>query len=205
MPQRDPTDQIAGEGDGHDASRPAGPVPPASNSWDIERVGYTALVVLLGAGTAVQLAMLGALRDQRGPSESAWISITGTAAGLALILIVRTLRGRRTRLASPVDQLWLQVGVAALLSVAFVLSMRGIDIELGLSGFIGLYAMIVLASLVPKIGVTLVMAASTAGSLGGALLLDDIGAFGIDEESISVLRVVGAALLLGGVALVQGD
>ncbi len=56
---------------------------------------------------------------------------------------------------------------------------------------------------IPKIGVTTVLAASIAGQLIAASIIDHYGFFGINIHTISAGRIVGILLLLGGIFLIQ--
>jgi transporter family-2 protein len=58
--------------------------------------------------------------------------------------------------------------------------------------------------LAPKIGVGLFAAASITGTLGGGVLLDQLGLFGAAVRTIDAVRVLGIALLIAGVVLVRG-
>ena len=56
---------------------------------------------------------------------------------------------------------------------------------------------------IPKIGVTTVLAASIAGQLIAASIIDHFGFFGISIHHISSGRIIGILLLLGGIFLIQ--
>ncbi len=56
---------------------------------------------------------------------------------------------------------------------------------------------------IPKIGVTTVLAASIAGQLIAASIVDHYGFFGITIHTISPGRIIGILLLLGGIFLIQ--
>ena len=58
--------------------------------------------------------------------------------------------------------------------------------------------------LIPRIGVGLYLASAIAGQLLGALLLDQIGAFGGHVYRIDLLRGLGGLALLSGVILGRG-
>ncbi|MCY4616232.1 MAG: DMT family transporter, partial [Chloroflexi bacterium] len=59
------------------------------------------------------------------------------------------------------------------------------------------------AALAPKLGVALLFSAVTAGTLAGALVMDHFGAFGNDAQRVTLLRVVGVLVVLGGVLIVR--
>ena len=56
---------------------------------------------------------------------------------------------------------------------------------------------------IPKIGVTTVLAASIAGQLIAASIIDHFGFFGLAVHQISTGRIAGILLLLGGIFLIQ--
>ncbi|HEF4762650.1 TPA: DMT family transporter [Pseudomonas putida] len=60
--------------------------------------------------------------------------------------------------------------------------------------------------LLPKLGASGFLALSLAGQVVASLVLDHFGWFGLLERPISLPRVVGTLLLIGGVVLIQfGD
>lgn len=56
---------------------------------------------------------------------------------------------------------------------------------------------------IPKIGVTTVLAASIAGQLISASVIDHFGLFGLAVHPINTGRILGILLLLGGIFLIQ--
>ena len=70
----------------------------------------------------------------------------------------------------------------------------------GLLGAIYIVGTIVLA---PRLGAATFVAALVAGQMIMSLVIDQYGWVGFAEHSISPLRVLGAALVVGGVVLVQ--
>ncbi len=56
---------------------------------------------------------------------------------------------------------------------------------------------------IPKIGVTTVLAASIAGQLIAATIIDHFGFFGVTIHAVSVQKVIGILLLLGGIFFIQ--
>ena len=56
--------------------------------------------------------------------------------------------------------------------------------------------------LTPRLGTAAVMSLAIGGQLVAALLLDQFGALGLSARPVGVERLVGAALLLGGVYLI---
>jgi transporter family-2 protein len=102
------------------------------------------------------------------------------------------------------------VGTAALLLVALALGVRpnpaavkALPPAAWLGGLYGAVFVSMAAFAAPRLGVTFFLTVSIAGQLLMALLLDRIGAFGVPRVEISVSRVVGVALVLGGALLVR--
>jgi transporter family-2 protein len=57
--------------------------------------------------------------------------------------------------------------------------------------------------LLPKLGATGFIALALAGQVVAALVLDHFGWFGLVERQMTLPRVLGAVLLVAGVALIQ--
>ena len=55
----------------------------------------------------------------------------------------------------------------------------------------------------PRIGAGVFVAIFVAGQLAAAILLDRLGAFGLDEQPITASKMAGMLLILGGVLLVR--
>jgi uncharacterized membrane protein YdcZ (DUF606 family) len=168
----------------------------------------------LGIGLAIQVALLGTLGDELGATEAAWISIILTTLGGAVLLVVVALRfnGRFNgrfdgpRFRPPMNRVWPHAGMVAACGVAYGLSVTNIAPHLAIPGLIGLTQMVVSTWLVPRTGVALYLAAMTAGSLGGGVVLDHFGWLVVDAERLDVARVIGVLLLMAGVVLVSnGD
>lgn len=68
-------------------------------------------------------------------------------------------------------------------------------------GFLGAYYVFAILWAVPKIGVLTVVTSTVLGQLVAALFLDAIGAFGVPVQPITVQRVAGVAMVLGGLLL----
>ncbi len=171
---------------------------------------YALISVGLGIGLAIQVALLGTLGDELGPTEAAWISIILTTLGGATLLVVVAARfnGRfdGPRFRPPMNRVWPHAGMVAACGVAYGLSVTDIAPHLAIPGLIGLTQMVVSTWLVPRTGVALYLAAMTAGSLGGGVVLDHFGWLVADAERLDVARVIGVLLLMAGVVLVSnGD
>ena len=57
--------------------------------------------------------------------------------------------------------------------------------------------------LAPRLGAATLVAAVVAGQMIGSLLIDHYGIVGYPQHSVSVERVIGVALVMAGVALIQ--
>jgi uncharacterized membrane protein YdcZ (DUF606 family) len=161
------------------------------------------VTLVIGIGGATQAAMLGAVGRERGGAEATWLSLLGTALGLAIILGVRALRGDPPLLPAPFDRAPTFVVVGALSAVGLAVTMRGLEPYYAVTGLFGLAFIVVAATLAPKLGIALFLSALITGQLIGGLTLDQLGAFGNDVHRITVLRIAGVAALLLGVALVR--
>lgn len=69
-------------------------------------------------------------------------------------------------------------------------------------GILGAVYVTVALALVSTIGAGGVAAATIAGQLTMSVVIDRIGAFGLDQEPITLSRVAGVVLLLAGTALI---
>ncbi|MFN8584367.1 MAG: DMT family transporter [Dehalococcoidia bacterium] len=163
-----------------------------------------ALALMIGGGAAVQTAMLSSIGRQRGPAEAGWQSILATVVGVALILAVRSLRGDAPALPAPLDRAPVQLAVAAVAATGLVFTVRGLEPYYLIVGFFGLAFIVGAAALTPKLGIALFLSATIAGQLVGALVLDQIGAFGNPVHSLNLARAAGVGALLAGVVLVRG-
>ena len=72
-----------------------------------------------------------------------------------------------------------------------------------LGGVFGVFIVSTNIIVAPRLGAALLMSLAIAGQLGSAIVLDHYGAFAFPVHPISVGRVVGAVLLIGGVALIR--
>jgi uncharacterized membrane protein YdcZ (DUF606 family) len=164
---------------------------------------YLLLAIAIGAGSAVQTGMVASISRARGPTEAAWISILASACGLALVLALRALRGNTPSLPPPMNGVLFFGGVSLLGFVALAVALKGVNWYLGITGLFGIAYVVSAAFLAPRIGIALFASAITAGTLFGAIALDQIGSFGADPRPVSIVRLAGVMLLFAGVVVVR--
>ena len=70
-------------------------------------------------------------------------------------------------------------------------------------GFFGAFFVASMAITVPRIGVSLALALTVAGQMLVAIIVDHYGWMEMEQKTISVWRVVGAALITAGVILIK--
>ena len=70
-------------------------------------------------------------------------------------------------------------------------------------GFAGAYFLVITLVALPRIGAALVVACLVLGQMATAILLDAMGWFGVPRIELSPTRLIGSALLVVGVALLQ--
>lgn len=72
-----------------------------------------------------------------------------------------------------------------------------------IGGFLGAFFVMVMATIVPRIGVALSFSLAIAGQALVALIMDHFGFLGIPERGISWPRILGMLLIACGVALIR--
>jgi transporter family-2 protein len=102
------------------------------------------------------------------------------------------------------------IGTVALIVVALALGdrpnageVRALPWYAWTGGFYGAVFVAVAAFAAPRMGVTYFLMVAIAGQLAMALLLDQLGAFGLPRVEISPTRVGGILLVLAGAYLVR--
>jgi transporter family-2 protein len=142
---------------------------------------FLLFAVVAGAGIAVQAVINSRLRFILG--SPVWAASTQFVIGLVVLTVV----GLVSRQPIPsTDSLgrapwWMWTG--GLFGAAFIF-------------------MTVVAT--PRLGAALMLATAIVGQLAAALVIDHYGLFGGDVIPISAMRLVGVALLVGGVVLIRG-
>ena len=162
-----------------------------------------AVALVIGLGASVQVSMLAAIQRDRGPLEAGWLSILGTAVGLAAVLAIRAGRGDPVELPGPLDRLWVFAAVGVIAAAGLVVAFRGGEAYLAVTGLFGAAFIVASAALAPRLGVALLFSAITTGTLAGALTMDHLGAFGNEVQRVNATRVLGVLVVLAGVVIVR--
>ena len=140
------------------------------------------LLLALAAGVLlpVQAGLNAQLRSALGsPIAAAFVSfLVGTAALAAATLVFR--------ISVPVSRAW---------GMTHPVQWSG-----GIIGALYVLAAVVLA---PKLGAGTLVAAVVAGQMLTSLVLDHYGLIGFPMHSLSPIRLMGAALVIAGVVLIQ--
>jgi transporter family-2 protein len=103
------------------------------------------------------------------------------------------------------------VGTIALIALNFIFrtalpdftQVKTAPVYLFIGGIMGAVFVSSVIFFIPKIGVTTVLAASIAGQLIAASIIDHFGFFGISVQQISAGKIIGILLLLGGIFVIQ--
>lgn len=141
---------------------------------------YTLIVVFIGCFLAIQ----GSINTQlttylKHPLQGAFVNfLVGTICLLGLNVVFKT-------------------------QIPEMGSIKSAPWYLFVGGFLGAIFVSSVIFFIPKIGVTTVLAASIAGQLIAASIIDHYGFFGISVHSINTGRIMGILLLLSGIYLIQ--
>ena len=147
---------------------------------NIMRLILFLLVALGGAGLTLQMAWNSRLRASTGsPVLTTIISVIVTLLSLVLVWVSGT-TNRGTIPAFTAIPKWAWFG-----------------------GVFAAYYLVASLIAIPRLGAATVFSLVIAGQMLAALALDSSGAFGVTQISLSTSRVLGAALLLTGVVLIQ--
>jgi len=102
------------------------------------------------------------------------------------------------------------VGTATLLVLALAMqhrpegqAVREVPAWAWIGGLYGALFVVVLAWATPKLGVATSLAAVVAGQLVLGLLIDHFGLMGVPRQAISLARLGGTAMVIGGMLLVR--
>lgn len=142
-----------------------------------------------------------------------WIAMLAVVlAGGATALQAPTNARLATAVASPVNAAFVSfaVGTAALGILAAILQTRpditaakGLPWYAWVGGLYGAIFVVAAAWAVPRLGVATTITLMVAGQLMISLVLDHFGALGVPQNPISLTRLAGVALVIGGVLLVR--
>lgn len=133
-------------------------------------------------------------------------------AGGATALQAPTNARLATAVASPVNAAFVSfaVGTAALGILAALLqtrpdvtAARALPWYAWLGGLYGVIFVVAATWAVPRLGVAMTITLMVAGQLMISLVLDHFGALGVPQAPISLTRLAGVALVIGGVILVR--
>lgn len=133
-------------------------------------------------------------------------------AGGATALQAPTNAKMMTAVGSPVNAAFVSfaVGTAALGILAVLLqtkpdmaAARNLPWYAWVGGLYGAVFVVAAAWGVPRLGVALTITLMVAGQLLIGLILDQVGAFGAPQHPISLGRLAGVALVIGGVLMVR--
>ena len=70
-------------------------------------------------------------------------------------------------------------------------------------GILGGVFILLVILLLPSLGAATLLALVVAGQMTAAVLMDHFAAFGLTQHSVSVSRLIGVALIIGGVVLMK--
>jgi transporter family-2 protein len=70
-------------------------------------------------------------------------------------------------------------------------------------GLLGAFFVFTSLTFAPRMGVTLLLAATLAGQLTASIAMDHFGVLGLPRQEISAERLIGVVLLVAGVVLVR--
>lgn len=138
------------------------------------------LVALGGAGLTMQMAWNARLRTATGSAVlTTMISVLVTLVSLTLVWASGTTnRGSIPAFNSLPKWVWF-------------------------GGVFASYYLVASLIAIPKLGAAMVFSLVIAGQMVASLILDSTGAFGVPQISLSTSRILGTALLLIGVILIQ--
>ena len=140
------------------------------------------LVVALGTGAAIAVQTLANSRLRVALGTPVWAAIAQFIVGLAALVVIAVLTRHPAPDMGGLSRMpwWGWVG-----------------------GAVGALFIVVSIVLTPRLGTALTLATITVGQLLAALVLDHYGLLGAPVVRLSVTRVLGAAFLLAGIALMR--
>ena len=145
------------------------------------RTLFMLLAVIAGAALPVQ-ASINAEFAQRGATVLWAAAISAALTALSLALVATAI----LRIPPPSLQLFAEIPP-----------------WLWWGGFLGVLVLGVMSSVPQRIGAATMIVCFIAGQTLCALVLDHIGAFSLPQQDLTAGRLLGAALIVGGVMLVR--
>ena len=143
-------------------------------------IGSLLLALLAGVLVSVQTGVNVQLRAALGePLVAALVSFTVGTAGLSALVLLMMLP-------MPIATAW-----------------QRSDWWCWIGGLLGACYIVLAIVIAPRLGAATFIALVVAGQMLGSLALDHYGWVGFAQHPVSPLRLVGAALIVGGVVLVQ--
>ena len=171
---------------------------------DLTQTLWILFAIGLGITQALQVTMLGAMSQLRGPYESTLTSIIGTLCGVTAALTIRSLLGSRPLLPPPMASPAATGAIAVGAGVLLALVIRGLPLGFAITGMLAVPYLLAASYLAPRLGVGLFLAAIITGQLCGAVIFDHVGALGMTQRPVDAMRMLGVVALLVGVVLVKG-
>jgi transporter family-2 protein len=116
------------------------------------------------------------------------------------------------RLESPVHAAFISfaVGTAALLAAVLIRRdppaagvLAGLPWYSWIGGLLGAAYVVIVIVATPRLGAAVVIGLAIAGQLLGSIALDHLGILGLPEHPVNPWRLLGAAMLTGGVLLIR--
>lgn len=156
-----------------------------------------------GALAAVVIAMVGAVGRERGGEEATWLHLTTLVAGMCTVVTVMALRGQAPGLPRPFNRGAVIGAVGIGFGAIALISLRGVACYYLLSGFFSVAVFLLITWLIVRVNLAFYFASNTLGTVTGSLVLDEIGAFGAPEQSITLARAAGVLLIATGVVAVR--
>jgi bacterial/archaeal transporter family-2 protein len=143
-------------------------------------IGFLLLALLAGAMLSVQTGVNVQLRAALGePAAAALASFLVGMLGLGVLVLL-------SRVPVPIATAW-----------------QRSEWWQWIGGLLGACYIVVAIVVAPRLGAATFIAVVVAGQMLGSLVLDHYGWVGFAEHPVSPLRLLGAALIVGGVVLVQ--
>jgi transporter family-2 protein len=138
------------------------------------------LVVLAGASVAIQQVLNADLRTTLG--SPLWAGLFSYLGGLLVFLAILLVSGGPWLTGSSIARTPWVSWTGGLFGAAFI----------GIS-----------AAMVPRLGAATTLALIVAGQMLGSLIVDQVGLLSVPQQSVTPVRLIGVACVIGGVVLVR--